>query len=209
MGIQDVIRWLVPKEEHFFDVLEKQAKTAREGVAAFAAESDVNTACTVMQDYEHRGDKLVHEMEEALARTFVTPIDREDLHMLSSELDDIIDLANSAARACMLFGVERRTPVMQELLDVLVQCTQVVDRAIPLLRKHAYDRIVEASRELRKLEKEGDRIYKAEVSRLFKDPSVDGKVLMREKAVLDDLENSLDHCDALADTLANLSVKHA
>jgi uncharacterized protein Yka (UPF0111/DUF47 family) len=209
MGIQDVIRWLVPKEEHFFDILEKQATTAREGVAAVLAEDDVAKASEVLQAFEHKGDQLVHEMEEALAKTFVTPIDREDLHHLSSELDDVLDLANGAAKAARLFGVDAFSPAMRELMKVLHDCTVVVDKAIPLLRKHAYGEIVELSRELRKLEKEGDRIYKAEVSRLFKDPSIDGKVLIREKAVLDDLENALDHCDELASVRANLAVKHA
>lgn len=209
MGIQDAIRWLVPKEEGFFDILEKQASTAREGVAAFIAEEDITAAGKQMQEFEHKGDRLVHEMEESLAKTFVTPIDREDLHLLSSELDDILDLANGAARAAMLFGVEAWTPAMKELMRVLYECTVVVDKAIPNLRKHAYNDIVESSRELRKLEKEGDRIYKAEVSRLFKDAQVDAKMLLREKAVLDDLENALDHCDELASVLANLAVKHA
>jgi uncharacterized protein Yka (UPF0111/DUF47 family) len=209
MGIQDVIRWLVPKEEHFFDILEKQATTAREGVAAFMGETDVVAASDTLQVFEHKGDKLVYEMEQALAKTFVTPIDREDLHLLSSELDDVLDLANGAARACKLFGVEARTPAMQELLKILHDCTVVVDRAIPKLRKHAYGEIVEDAHELHKLEKEGDRVYKAEVSRLFRETSIDAKVLLREKAVLDDLENALDHCDELAGTLANLAVKHA
>lgn len=209
MGIQDVIRWLVPKDEHFFDILEKQATTAREGVAAFKDERDVTAAGVSMQAWEHKGDKLVHELEESLAKTFVTPIDREDIHLLSSALDDIIDLANGAARACQLFGVAERTPAMQELLGILHQCTEVVDKAIPNLRKHDYVALVESSRELRKLEKEGDRVYKAEVSRLFHDQTVDAKVLLREKAVLDDLENALDHCDELASILANLAVKHA
>ncbi|HQY60191.1 MAG: DUF47 family protein [Myxococcales bacterium] len=209
MGIQDVIRWLVPKDEHFFDILEKQATTAREGVAAFKDERDVAAAGVNMQAWEHKGDKLVHELEESLAKTFVTPIDREDIHLLSSALDDILDLANGAARACQLFGVTERTPAMQELLAILHQCTEVVDRAIPNLRKHAYAALVDSSRELRKLEKEGDRVYKAEVSRLFHDQTVDAKVLLREKAVLDDLENALDHCDGVASILANLAVKHA
>lgn len=209
MGIQDAIRWLVPKEEHFFDILEEQAKTAREAIGLFMAEDDVKKASEIMQEQEHRGDRLVHKMEEALAKTFVTPIDREDLHLLCSELDDVLDLANGAAKAAMLFGVDAWTPAMRELMRVLHECAIVVDKAIPKLRKHAYGEIVEAARELRKLEKEGDRIYKAEVSRLFKDGTVDAKVLLREKAVLDDLENALDHCDELASVLANLAVKHA
>ena len=114
---------LVPQDEHFLAILEKQATTAREGVAAFKDERDVAAAGVNMQAWEHKGDKLVHELEESLAKTFVTPIDREDIHLLSSALDDILDLANGAARDCQLFRVTERTPAMQELRASLHQGT--------------------------------------------------------------------------------------
>src|SRR3954462_5525693 len=98
MGIQDVIRFLLPREDHFYDFLEKQAEATREGAKALTKFSTNGTtaqeASAEVQKIEHEGDRIVHEMEEALARTFVTPIDREDLQKLSSELDDVLDLMN-------------------------------------------------------------------------------------------------------------------
>src|SRR5829696_2907240 len=101
----------MPREEGFFDLLEKQAKVAlgaAETLASFVENNrGASTVADAVQDLEHEGDKLVHEVEEALAKTFVTPIDREDIHFLCSELDDVIDLTNTTARAFLLLGVDR------------------------------------------------------------------------------------------------------
>jgi predicted phosphate transport protein (TIGR00153 family) len=211
MGLQSVVRWLLPKEDHFYDYLERQATVAHEGataLASFKSSGSAEITREKVQALEHKGDKIVHEMEEALAKTFVTPIDREDLQKLSSELDDIVDLANGAARATVLYGVEKPTEPMVKLMDLLVSTTDVIAKAIPKLRKHQYQDLVVASREIRKLEKEADGIYRQEVSRLFHDPNVEAKDLIRMKQILEDLENAIDHCNLIADTMANLAVKH-
>lgn len=211
MTLQGFIRFLVPREDHFYTLLEGQANAAHEGAIALLRFKEGSTAEAVraeVQDLEHKGDKLAHEMEEALAKTFVTPIDREDLQRLSSQLDDILDLANGAIRAAVLYGVASPTEPMGKLMDLLVQCTLVLKNALPHLRKNAYAEVTEASRTLRKLEKEGDVIFRSAVSVLFHDPAIDAKRLFREKEVLEDLENAVDHCERVADTLANLAVKH-
>lgn len=218
MGIQDVIRFFLPKEDHFYDYLEAQALAAYEGAVALSKFTDgtqsAKAAAEAVQKIEHKGDGMVHEMEEALARTFVTPIDREDLQKLSSELDGVLDLMNGAIRACVMMGVEKATHPMRELAAILVRCTESLNRAVPKLRKHEYGEIVAVARELRKIEKEADTVYREAVSDLFRmhteetDPGLDPRILIREKTVLEDLENAVDQCDALADTLTNLAVKH-
>ncbi len=215
MGIQNVIRWFLPREDHFYDFLEQQAKAAHQGANALAKFGTNGTSAVQARDevqkIEHEGDRFVHEMEEALAKTFVTPIDREDLQRLSSELDTVLDLTNGAIRACVLLGVDKPTVAMKKLIDVIVRCTATLDSAMPKLRKHQYPELVETARELRKLEKEADGIYREAISELFHADSAggaDARVLIREKTVLEDLENAIDQCDAIADTLANLAVKH-
>jgi uncharacterized protein Yka (UPF0111/DUF47 family) len=156
-------------------------------------------------------------MEEALAKTFVTPIDREDLQKLSSELDTVLDLTNGAIRACVMLGVEKPTEAMKQLITIIVRCTAKIDEAMPKLRKHQYSEIVATARELRNIETEADVVYREAISALFRADSsqgpfregtADARVLIREKTVLEDLENAIDQCDAIADTLANLAVKH-
>lgn len=221
MGLQNVIRWFLPRETHFYDFLEKQASAAHEGAKALAKFSTNGTTAVqardAVQKIEHEGDRIVHEMEEALAKTFVTPIDREDLQKLSSELDGVLDLTNGAIRACVMLGVDKPNEAMAKLIDLIVRCTEKINEAIPKLRKHQYTEIVSIARELRKIEKEADAVYREAVSELFRsetqggafrEGAADARVLIREKTVLEDLENAIDQCDSIADTLANLAVKH-
>src|SRR4051812_9576338 len=109
MGLQDVVRWFVPKEDRFYDYLEGQAVVAHDGAKALRQFNEGKSAEEVreaVQELEHQGDKISHMMEQAIATTFVTPLDREDLQKLSGELDDILDLTNGAMRAAVLYGVE-------------------------------------------------------------------------------------------------------
>jgi uncharacterized protein len=97
---------------------------------------------------------------------------------------------------------------MTKLMAVLVKCTDVLKRVMPKLREHAYAEIMDEVKTIKTLEKEGDRIYRDAVSALFRDPAIDAKVLLREKGVLEDLENAIDSCEEAAERLTNLSVKH-
>ena len=211
MGLQSIVRWLLPKEDHFFDYLEGQAKVAYDAARALHELEDgasVEDVRGIVQGLEHDGDKLFHELLDALALTFVTPIDREDLQRLSAELDDILDLTNGAVRAASLFGVKELSRPMSELIELLCSATRIINEAMPLLRKHDYKRLTEAMGEIRKLEKDGDLVFRHAVSELFQDEKVDAKKLLREREVLDDLETAIDHCDRVAATLTNLAVKH-
>jgi uncharacterized protein Yka (UPF0111/DUF47 family) len=147
-------------------------------------------------------------MEEALAKTFVTPIDREDLQRLGQELDDIIDSTNLAARYFHVYGMAGPTPPMKELITLLVEATRQLRDALPNLRKADWAALMPVSRSVRALEKEGDAIFRGGVRMLFDDPAVEPKDLMRRKEILVDLENALDRCERVAHTLANFSVKH-
>lgn len=211
MGLQDFFRGLLPKEERFFDLLERQAQISLDAAKALATFTDGSSVAEVgklVQEQEHAGDKLVHEMEEQLAKTYVTPIDREDIHALAVELDDITDLINQAARACELMGVTTPSTPMAAMILVLVKTTGELAQAVPMLRKRDYPGIFAAKARVRTLEKEGDRVHRAAISELFRTPEIDAKVLLREREVLEDLENALDHCERVADTLSNLAVKH-
>ena len=211
MGLQSVVRWLLPKEDHFYDFLEEQARLCHKAAQELSTFRDGRKATEVrdaVQLVEHAADDVVRKMEDALARTFVTPIDREDLHRLSSELDDVTDLTNLAARATSVYGVARPSEAMRGLIDLLVQCTAILSAAVPKLRKHAFGELMDDNRKLREMEKRADVIYRGAISGLFEDAAVDAKELLRQKEVLEDIERAIDHCDNVADVLANLAVKH-
>lgn len=215
MGIQSIIRWFLPREDHFFDYLERQAAIAHKAAEALARFGDATGGSAeevnaVVQELEHEGDSVVHTMEDALAKTFVTPLDREDLQRLSMELDDILDLTNGAARGAVLYGVTRPTEAMKALTSLLGRCTAILAAGLPKLRAYKYQELVELSRELRRLEKDADKIFRAEISRFFRGEGqdADAREIFRQKAVLDDLEHAIDHCEHVGSTLAHLAVKH-
>jgi predicted phosphate transport protein (TIGR00153 family) len=211
MGLDSIIRWLVPREDQFYGFLEAQVDVVDRAAQALLAFHEGEPATKVrdrIQELEHEGDRVFHDMERALAQTFVTPIDREDLHRLSAELDDIVDRMNGALRAAVLLGVERPTEPMSQLIQLIRHCADQLRSAVPCLRKHKYDDMRESIGALRQLEKSADIIFRDAVSHLFRDSHVDAKQLLREREILDDLENAVDHCERVGSTLANLAVKH-
>ena len=212
MRFSTFLRWLLPKEDHFYDFLEQQATIAHQSSVALkrlttgAVTGEVRAT---VQDLEHQGDAIVHQMLDALGRTFATPIDREDLQKLSKRLDDITDLANATARACVLFGVAKPTPPMCLLIDKLEGCTSIIARSMPLLRRHAYEQLHVSAKEIAQLEKDSDAVFRDAISKLFHDPTIDAKDILREKEVLDDLEKAVNRCEQVADALTSIAVKHA
>ncbi len=212
MGLQSLIRFLLPREDHFFLYLERQADIAHQAAVALGTFRDEGAKAEdvrkKVQELEHQGDVILRELEEALAKTFVTPIDREDIQWLSNELDTVSDLANAAVRACVLLGVERPTAAMGALMSKLIECTEILKNSLPILTRHEYAKLMEAGRALRAKEKEGDAIYRNALSALFHDARLDFRAVLREREVLDNLENAIDHCEHVGHSLVNLSVKH-
>lgn len=209
-SIQGMIRFLLPREDHWYDMLERLGAFGHEA-SKMLLTFKTSTAKQVqeqVQTIEHQADNEVRRMEDALARTFVTPLDREDLHRLTSQLDDIIDLMNLSARAFTLYQLERPTQPMLEIMERLEVGTRLIAEAVPRLRKHEFQQIIEDARKVRALEKEADAIYRGAISDLFSRPSIDARELLKQKEALDDLENAVDQCDNVADLLANLAVKH-
>jgi uncharacterized protein Yka (UPF0111/DUF47 family) len=208
--LQTALRAIVPKDDRFFDLLEEQARIGQVAARKLVQlnSDDVASVADDVQALEHQGDKAVHRLEEALASTFVTPLDREDIQKLSAELDDVLDYANAAVRSCVLRGVNRPTQPMIEMIMLLAVSADLLHEAVCCLRRHDYDKVTDLARKVRKLESDGDMHYRKAIFDLNHDDGVDAKRLRREEKVLDDLENALNHAEDLADTLINLAVKH-
>jgi len=210
MGLQKLVRWLLPREEHFYDMLEEIGRLAYDAAVTLSQfeKRPAKEVQDAVQIIEHQADDVVRRMAEALAKTFVTPLDREDLHRLTTELDDIIDLANLTARAFHLYNIDRPSPAMVEMMAHLVKVTAMIRDAVPHLRAHRYQELIGGGRKVRAVEKEADTTYRAAISNLFRERHADFRLLLSQKEALDDLEHAVDHCDNVADLLANLAVKH-
>ncbi len=211
MSLQDVIRWLLPREDVFYGLIERQSEILEEAaraLAQFANGVPAEQIRETVQELEHKADAIVYEIEEQLAKVFVTPIDREDIQLLAASIDDIVDLINLTARTFVLFGVPQPTPPMVELMGILVKMAEHLKAELPALRKHDYGRLIAAGRVIRDHEKIADRVFRNAVGELFHDPNIDAKVLLRNKEVLEDLEGAIDKCETVAERLKNLAVKH-
>jgi predicted phosphate transport protein (TIGR00153 family) len=211
MGFQSIVNFFMPKEDRFYALLENLGKLSYEATQTLSQFSDPNQnnqdVARLIQDIEHRGDTLVTTVEEELAKTFVTPLDREDIHRIAVELDDIIDFCNQAARACVLFRIEHPTTAMTDMFNILVSCTKHISEVIPDLRTSKFERFFTVKVEVKELEKAADKIYRAEITRLF-DNANSGKSFISQKEVLDKLENAVDRCEDIMQFLITLAVKH-
>jgi uncharacterized protein Yka (UPF0111/DUF47 family) len=211
MGLQDVIRWLLPRDDVFFGLIERLTEilnaTATE-LVKFADGAKADEVYETVHALEKDADRLVYESEEHFATVFVTPIDREDIQALIVAIDDIIDLMYLASRSFVLFGMPKPTAAMSEQMRLLVTLSGFLREEIASLRRHDYERLIAAGRTIREHEKTGDRIFREAVAQLFHDPDVDAKTLVRDKELLETLENAVDQFETVAERLKNLAVKH-
>lgn len=201
---------VIPRELAFFDLLERAA----DGVAAGARELDAlvgdfreaATHSARIQELEHEGDDLTHEMMSLLNITFVTPVDRNDIHQLASSLDDVLDAQEAVADLLVLHRIEEPIPQLRLQTDVLVRATGAVARAVRGLR--ALGAADSASGEITRLEREGDRVYRRAVADLF---SGDYKAMdvLKWKDILAEMEAAIDHCEDIANTVESITLKHA
>ncbi|MFM2091101.1 MAG: hypothetical protein RLZZ127_1590 [Planctomycetota bacterium] len=212
MPFQALLRVLLPRDERFYDILERQMDLGRQAAAALGRLREGGDAVAVRKDLqalEERSDKELRAMQDSLARTFATPIDREDLERISKRLDGIVAASAQAVRACVLFGVDRPTTPMQLLIGTLGRGIETLAGAVALLRQHDYAGIIAAGRAIESLEQDGDDVFREAVRALFHDERIDAKTILREKEVLEDLERALDRCRQTAELLTNVAVKHA
>jgi predicted phosphate transport protein (TIGR00153 family) len=209
-GVQDLILLVLPKEDHFFDFLEKQATLAHDGAQALSKldGDEVKAVKEAVHKIEKAGDKVSPELEDALARTFVTPLDREDIHRLSTLLDDILDRAYGTASAFDMFSIKEPSDAAKQLMVLLEKCTKQLAEMLPHLRTHGWDALREGTRAMKVLEKEGDEIYRETMRGLFADETLSARALIREKEVVEILEDAIDTCEDVAEYLTNLAVKH-
>lgn len=213
MGLQSLIDWLVPRDDKFFALLEQHADMLGEAAQVMATFPEngqtAQDALDRIHQIEHRGDDLVRSVTIALDETFVTPIDREDLHNLATSLDNVLDYLYAAAQAFVAYEVHHFSPAMRELVQICSEAAMVLKDAMPHIRKKHLEKLAPARMQIVALEKRGDAVYRGEMAALFKNPAIDAKELLRQQAVLDALEAALDSCQDAADVLENVAIKHA
>jgi predicted phosphate transport protein (TIGR00153 family) len=205
---------LFPKTPQFFDLFEKAANTILHGARLlddfFADGMDLEKKLKVIEDCEHAGDQITHDTVEMLNKTFITPIDREDIHGLITEMDDILDLIYGTANRVVLYKVPPAGPDMKKVVEILVRAVEEVAKAVLRLRDMAKkpELILAQCIEINRLENEADEALRRAISNLF-EREKDAIKLIKEKEILETLENATDRCEDVANTLEGIVLKNA
>ena len=129
-----MLRWLLPREEEFFELFERHAQVTVEGAREMrrlvAGGENMQVLAARIRDLEHEADAITHSCVERLHRTFITPLDRDDIHRLISSMDDVMDYIEAAAIAVHLYGLTEMTGPVRALADVLVRATEAMAVAV-------------------------------------------------------------------------------
>jgi predicted phosphate transport protein (TIGR00153 family) len=201
---------LIPREERFFDDFVALAEQIRRGASLLeemlAPDRPVWDKADEIKEVEHKCDFLTHEVIQRLHRTFVTPLDREDIHSLARSLDDVMDAIDASASIVRLYQIEKVRPDARELGRIIVASTEQVVRAMKALEKRKG--VAEPAVEINRLENEADRAHQMAVRRLFEEER-DPVAIIKWKEILDFLEDATDRCEDVANVLEGVVVKHA
>ena len=201
---------LIPKEERFYDDFTAMALQIRHGAELLdqmmAPDRPIWDKADEIKEVEHKCDFLTHEIIQRLNRTFVTPLDREDIHALARSLDDVMDAIDASASIVRLYHIESVRPGARELTRLVRDSAEQVVCAIKALEKRKG--VAECAVEINRLENEADRAHQAAVQALFNEEK-DAIVIMKWKEILDFLEQATDRCEDVANVLEGVVVKHA
>jgi len=207
-----MLKKFLPKETDFFIMFEKAACNVNKGsillVEMMEDLGDAAIKAKEIYEAEQEGDMLTHELMRKLNKTFLTPIDREDIHALANKVDDVIDLVWAVADRTVLFKLDSAPPEAVELCKTLVETSEFITKAIRCLKDKKYSYIQEYCIEINRLENRGDRIFREALVKLF-DNIKDPILVIKWKEVYEHLEEAHDTCEDVADILESIVLKHA
>jgi uncharacterized protein Yka (UPF0111/DUF47 family) len=203
---------LLPRDTVFYDLFEgmsrhavKSAEHLRQLAKSFP---DIQVPLQKIRDEEHAADQLAHQALDRLDRTFITPFDREDIHALIGELDDIIDDVDALAKRFPLFHVKAIEPMFERQTEVLVQATVVLSDAVHRLRRsRKLSDLIDALIEIHNKESLGDDNHHAALDRLFSG-GVDTLEVIKWKELYDLIEDAIDGCEDVGNTLERIVLKN-
>jgi hypothetical protein len=204
---------LVPREKKFFVLFEQSAQNAvkitqqlKDMVYVW---ENLKGRVGVINDLEHQGDAITHQIFEQLHRSVITPFDREDIALLAHSLDDVTDFIHAAADAMLLYRVESPTNRAKELVGIAVEAVVEVEKAVSEMhnrigRKQLLKRCIEINR----LENLGDLVYRSGMADLFDDAANIADVI-KWREIYNHMESVIDRCEDIANILEGVAIKYA
>ena len=202
---------LIPREVRFFDLFDRQSEhiikaagVLHELVHHFA---DARAKAHAIKEIEHQGDLITHEIVKRLNTTFITPIDREDVHALATRLDDVLDYIEAAAERLVVYRIKEPTSACRAMAEVIVQQTHSMDRAIKCLRTmdpSFHEHAVEVNR----LENTADALLRDSLAALFEEQG-DPIEVIKWKEIYETMETVTDRCEDVANVIEGIILKMA
>jgi uncharacterized protein len=210
---------LLPREGNFFEQFNQHAGHIVEAARAFAQlvehYNDPQQRESFNRDVdeaERAADRVTHDVNRALHQTFITPIDREQIHGLINCMDDVADLIQDSAETMALYDVRHMTPEIKQLTSISVKCCERVKDAVALLAKLSESGSAEAAlktcEEIDKLESDADRVMRTAMSRLFREEP-DVREVIKLKAIYELLESITDRCEDVANLVEGVVLENA
>jgi predicted phosphate transport protein (TIGR00153 family) len=200
---------LFPRDENFFALFRRQAALVREGCTQLHEMmerfDDLDARARRLKDVEHQGDLVAHELFERLNRTFITPLEREDIHDLGSGLDDVLDAAEAIGSRLVLFNIPKSTPAAIQLTGILARCGLQLEQAVDHLQD--FKNLMAFTIEINRLENEADQISRMIVADLFSGQH-DLLDVMRWRELYGRLEGATDRCEDVANTIEAIVLKN-
>ena len=205
---------LKPKEEKFFEFLSEHAEMARESAAlledVIQNKRDIEEVIAEIDNLEKQADQIVDKTMAKLQKTFITPFDREDIHILIEKQDDVIDCIKGIIERIHMYNVGPATEGTKELADVVLKCVKQLDKAVGYLDNVKKNNLKLEARcnRIVALETEGDQLYRREMAKLFRE-NTDPIEIIKWKEVLTQMEEVLDLCEDQAELLKRVVLKYA
>jgi len=202
---------IFPKSVDFYEIFDEAAANLQDAAALLVSlmkeSGDVAPLAKRIYDLEQKGDTLTHEVMRRLNQTFVTPLDREDIHALTSRMDDVLDRIWGAVDRMQVFGLSERTPEGLEIARALHTTTEVIQTAFENLRRKRYTFVHDNCIEINRLENHIDRIVRDALGRLFREVR-DPLTVVKWKDIYQQLEDASDRCEDVANILEGIVLKH-
>ena len=202
---------LLPREEKFYHLFLKQVEIISEATRLLlqglrGSNATLAGVAAEINVLEHRGDEVIHELFTRLNQTFITPIDPEDIHNLSSALDNVLDGLEDTSHRLVSYRIYPIPETMVKLSEIVVSCSKALKAAFEALEQNGP--IMEHCIEINRLENEADLIGRSAVAELF-DKETDPITLIKLKEVYEFFEATIDSCEDVADVLQNVVVKNS
>lgn len=215
MSLNSIFQYFLPKDKKFFPLFESASANLIElsNLLVQAVNStdldSRNILIKKIDDLEHRGDDITHEIFLELSKNFITPFDREDIHSLASAIDDVADYIHGSANRMLLYHLDTTTDSIKKLAELIAQGCKDIDIAVKELKDLKNIRnVTDSCVRINSMENQADYVFDMAVADLFKNEK-DAIELFKMKEILSALETATDMCEDVANVMESIIVKHA